>query len=84
MVKTIHVEGYDAVKKAIKENSSIQDLFVLFSGSKDANGVSWCPDCVAGLYYLITWQCFIRKLKFNHSLFMYVFLINPIILSNGF
>lgn len=59
MVKTIHVEGYDAVKKAIKENSSIQDLFVLFSGSKDANGVSWCPDCVAGLCYLITWQSFI-------------------------
>ena len=22
------------------------DVFVMFSGSKNADGVSWCPDCV--------------------------------------
>ena len=22
------------------------DVFVLFSGSKDESGASWCPDCV--------------------------------------
>ncbi|XP_021001696.1 thioredoxin domain-containing protein 17 [Parasteatoda tepidariorum] len=46
MVKRIKVEGYEAVKKAISENSNSNALFVLFSGSKDANGQSWCPDCV--------------------------------------
>lgn len=48
MVKTVHVEGYDAAIKTIEENSKSNSLFVLFSGSKDTDGTSWCPDCVAG------------------------------------
>ncbi|KAK7478253.1 hypothetical protein BaRGS_00030511 [Batillaria attramentaria] len=45
MVKQIHVEGYDAFNKAVEENKG-QKIFALFSGSKDASGGSWCPDCV--------------------------------------
>lgn len=48
MVKTIYVDGYEAVMRAIQENSNSNALFVLFSGSKDSEGKSWCPDCVAG------------------------------------
>ncbi|GIY17895.1 hypothetical protein CDAR_113301 [Caerostris darwini] len=47
MVKRISVEGYEAVKKAIDENSKANSLFVLFCGSKDDKGQSWCPDCVS-------------------------------------
>ncbi|CAL1301763.1 unnamed protein product [Larinioides sclopetarius] len=47
MVKRINVEGFEAVKKAIEENSNTNSLFVLFCGSKDDKGKSWCPDCVA-------------------------------------
>ncbi|KAG8199026.1 hypothetical protein JTE90_021041 [Oedothorax gibbosus] len=47
MVKRINVEGFDAVQKAIRENSKSDSLFVLFSGAKNSRGESWCPDCVA-------------------------------------
>jgi hypothetical protein len=41
---SITVEGYEALNKALKEQSG--KVFVLFSGSPNADGVSWCPDCV--------------------------------------
>ena len=48
MVKVTKVEGFDAFKAKVSELSSAGgDLFVMFSGSKDAGGVSWCPDCVS-------------------------------------
>ena len=46
MVKKIEVEGYEALYESLKENTGT--VFVLFSGSLDENGVSWCPDCVKG------------------------------------
>ncbi|KAK4315762.1 hypothetical protein Pmani_013025 [Petrolisthes manimaculis] len=47
MVDTVTVEGFEAfVEKLESYNSSGKPIFVLFSGSKDANGKSWCPDCV--------------------------------------
>ncbi|XP_076453219.1 thioredoxin domain-containing protein 17-like [Babylonia areolata] len=46
MVQEIHVEGFDAFNKAIEDNKG-KTVFALFSGSKDANGANWCPDCVA-------------------------------------
>ncbi|XP_062613828.1 thioredoxin domain-containing protein 17-like [Saccostrea cucullata] len=45
MVKEIHVEGLEAYKKAVSENQG-KTIFALFSGSTDADGNSWCPDCV--------------------------------------
>lgn len=59
MVKRVDVEGYESVKKAISENSKTEALFVLFSGSKNSKGESWCPDCVAGN----------QSFKFNFLLF---------------
>ena len=47
MARVSKVEGYDAFKAKISELASAGgDIFVMFSGSKDASGVSWCPDCV--------------------------------------
>ncbi|CAL1537049.1 unnamed protein product [Lymnaea stagnalis] len=44
MVRSITVEGYEALKKALTEVQG--PVFILFSGSPDDSGVSWCPDCV--------------------------------------
>ena len=47
MVQKVEVEGFDAfVEQVEKHKASGKPIFVLFSGSKDANGKSWCPDCV--------------------------------------
>jgi thiol-disulfide isomerase/thioredoxin len=45
MVKLLHVEGFENLQKASKENEG-KTMFVLFFGSKGADGKSWCPDCV--------------------------------------
>lgn len=44
MAQEVHVDGYDAYIKALKENQG-KILFTLFFGTKDTNGKSWCPDC---------------------------------------
>jgi len=47
MGKTIKVEGYDAFLEQLEELKGKTTLYLLFSGSKDAQtGTSWCPDCV--------------------------------------
>ena len=47
MVQKIKVEGFDAFNTEVnKVKGSGAPVFVLFSGSKDAGGKSWCPDCV--------------------------------------
>lgn len=57
MVKEIHVEGHAAFVKTVEENTGKQ-LFAMFCGSKDANGASWCPDCVTGkVYERVTMSC---------------------------
>uniref|UniRef100_A0A0K0EF16 Thioredoxin domain-containing protein 17 n=3 Tax=Strongyloides stercoralis TaxID=6248 RepID=A0A0K0EF16_STRER len=40
------VDGYEELKETILSNAG-KRMFVLFTGSKDKDGVSWCPDCVA-------------------------------------
>lgn len=47
MVKEVHVEGFEALQKAVDEHKGRQ-IFVLFSGSLGSDGMSWCPDCAAG------------------------------------
>ncbi|XP_035228642.1 thioredoxin domain-containing protein 17-like [Stegodyphus dumicola] len=46
MAKIVRVEGYQPVKNAITEFSKSHQLFLLFTGAEDAEGRSWCPDCV--------------------------------------
>jgi len=45
MARTLHVERYDELQKALQDNQG-EVIFVLFSGSLGADGQSWCPDCV--------------------------------------
>lgn len=52
MIKTITVDGYEALNNTLKEQSG--KVYVLFSGSPNADGVSWCPDCVKGIFKAIT------------------------------
>lgn len=47
MANVIHVEGFAAYKETAEKYKD-KTVFALFSGSKDENGSSWCPDCVAG------------------------------------
>ncbi len=50
MVTKLKVEGYAEFKSTIAhlEAESRSPIFVLFSGSKNETGQSWCPDCVSG------------------------------------
>ncbi|XP_043574447.1 thioredoxin domain-containing protein 17 [Chiloscyllium plagiosum] len=41
----LEVSGYDEFMKAVDANKE-NTIFAYFTGSKDAQGVSWCPDCV--------------------------------------
>ncbi|XP_059171955.1 thioredoxin domain-containing protein 17-like [Physella acuta] len=43
MVRLLTVHGYEALTKTL--NGMKGSVFVLFSGSPDESGVSWCPDC---------------------------------------
>lgn len=47
MVEPIHVEGIAEFKQEADKHKD-KTVFALFSGSKDADGNNWCPDCVAG------------------------------------
>merc|ERR1712066_985640 len=48
MVVKHKVEGFEAFVAKAEELSSDKSktLVVMFSGTKDENGKSWCPDCV--------------------------------------
>jgi len=39
------VEGHDAYNQAVEQHKG-SVVFAMFSGSKDASGTNWCPDCV--------------------------------------
>ena len=47
MIAQVKVEGYDAFLAEVEKHKP-KTIYALFSGSKDANGKSWCPDCVTG------------------------------------
>jgi hypothetical protein len=48
MAKFHHVSTFDELLKITSEVDSSNPIFVFISGSKDAAGKSWCPDCVKG------------------------------------
>lgn len=43
----VSVSGYEEFIQAVKQHNG-KTIFAYFSGSKDAEGKSWCPDCVQG------------------------------------
>lgn len=43
----VSVSGFEEFDQAVKEHQG-KTIFAYFSGSKDAEGKSWCPDCVEG------------------------------------
>jgi len=47
MARKLHIEGYEALQKALQDNQGNM-IFVLFTGSAAEGGQSWCPDCVKG------------------------------------
>ncbi|KAH0511331.1 Thioredoxin domain-containing protein 17 [Microtus ochrogaster] len=49
--KKLSVSGFEEFDQAVKEHQG-KTIFAYFSGSKDAEGKSWCPDCVEGPYSL--------------------------------
>ena len=61
MVTKLHVEGFEAFMTEV-DNHSNKDLYVLFCGSRDHEGKSWCPDCVVGksrvIYTALCKVCF--------------------------
>lgn len=47
MVEEYAVTGYENFIAKIQElEKAGREVYCVFSGSKDANGKSWCPDCV--------------------------------------
>lgn len=47
----VTVNGYEELKKTLASAKGV--VFVLFTGSKDASGKSWCPDCVVGSIFFL-------------------------------
>lgn len=43
----VSVSGFEEFDNAVKEHQG-KTIFAYFSGSKDTEGKSWCPDCVEG------------------------------------
>lgn len=51
MVQKLKADGFREFIEKINdiEAKKLTEVFILFSGSKDMNGESWCPDCVEGI-----------------------------------
>lgn len=43
----VSVSGFEEFHRAVEEHNG-KTIFAYFTGSKDAGGKSWCPDCVQG------------------------------------
>lgn len=54
----VNVRGYDEFCKAVTERGG-KNIFAYFSGDKDDQGKSWCPDCVKGDLILFTMNVFL-------------------------
>lgn len=54
----VAVHGYEEFSKAVSERKG-KEIFAYFSGDKDGQGKSWCPDCVKGTLTLCSsWAVF--------------------------
>ncbi|XP_028321432.1 thioredoxin domain-containing protein 17 [Gouania willdenowi] len=45
LYEEVSVRGYEEFCQAVSDRKG-KDIFAYFSGDKDAQGKSWCPDCV--------------------------------------
>lgn len=43
----VSVSGFEDFSRAVEQHKG-KTIFAYFTGSKDAEGKSWCPDCVQG------------------------------------
>ena len=50
MVKEIVVHGFEELIKTAEAEEK-NKVCVLFTGTPDDNGQSWCPDCVKGMLH---------------------------------
>ncbi|KAG5203582.1 hypothetical protein JEQ12_003165 [Ovis aries] len=48
----VSVSGYEEFMQVVEQHSG-KTIFAYFSGSKDAEGKSWCPDCVQDMTVLL-------------------------------
>jgi thiol-disulfide isomerase/thioredoxin len=63
MAEFKEVEGYDSLKKELEAlNTSEKPVYVLFTGSKDSSGKSWCPDCVTGMRVVRSSVFFVERM----------------------
>lgn len=47
LYKEVCVSGFEDFSRAVEQHKG-KTIFAYFTGSKDAEGKSWCPDCVQG------------------------------------
>lgn len=45
--EVVSVSGFEEFSRAVEQHRG-KTIFAYFTGSKDAGGKSWCPDCVQG------------------------------------
>jgi len=69
MVQKFAVEGFPAFKAKAEELAQKGDLYVMFSGSKNEAGESWCPDCVTA--YPVVQSC-LEAMDDEEAQFLYV------------
>eukprot|EP00088_Acartia_fossae_P064936 TRINITY_DN7999_c0_g1_i3.p1 TRINITY_DN7999_c0_g1~~TRINITY_DN7999_c0_g1_i3.p1 ORF type:complete len:135 (+),score=33.72 TRINITY_DN7999_c0_g1_i3:36-407(+) len=68
MVKKFEVEGFENFKSKVEELSKAGTVFVMFSGSKNEKGESWCPDCVVA--YPVVQDCLKQADEDAHFLYV--------------
>lgn len=57
----VSVHGYEEFCNAVSERKG-KDVFVYFSGDKDEQGTSWCPDCVKGENFIADISGFLMEI----------------------
>ena len=50
MAQEIKVNGLSELLSKLDSFKEPNDVYILFTGSKDSSGKSWCPDCNDGTY----------------------------------
>ena len=50
MVNIKYTKGFEGYQSSVAElyKGSETPLYILFTGDKNADGISWCPDCNVG------------------------------------
>jgi hypothetical protein len=54
MVEQVNVNGLSELSTKLDGLKDKNDVYILFTGSKDSSGSSWCPDCNDGMSLTIS------------------------------